>query len=170
MKIGKMLWVCLFPALMLSLLVAGHACAENLPPDPGEAGMQTLAGIDSDHDGVRDDVQRWIALTFPQSEKVRAALTQRAKVNQQFVLHAVDPAKSKRTAIGIQKSSACLAYVLPDDYYYVANEFRAVFFNTYDRSKALIQANHHLSGSVSTLVDYEDRKKGCDFNPDLLPN
>ncbi|MDX8380534.1 MAG: hypothetical protein R8M14_00305 [Ghiorsea sp.] len=34
-----------------------------LPPDPGAAGRGTLAGIDSDNDGVRDDVQRWIALT-----------------------------------------------------------------------------------------------------------
>jgi hypothetical protein len=40
-----------------------------LPPDPGEAGKVTLAGIDSDNDGVRDDIQRYIALTYPNSEK-----------------------------------------------------------------------------------------------------
>jgi len=51
-----------------------------LPPDPGEAGKVTLEGIDSDGDGVRDDVQRYIALTYPDSEKTRLALTQHAKV------------------------------------------------------------------------------------------
>jgi hypothetical protein len=33
----------------------------NLPPDPGQAGKLTIDGIDVDKDGVRDDVQRWIA-------------------------------------------------------------------------------------------------------------
>ncbi len=28
------------------------------PPDPGPEGKKSLQGIDSDHDGVRDDVQR----------------------------------------------------------------------------------------------------------------
>jgi len=35
-----------------------------LPPNPGEAGKATLQGIDSDNDGVRDDIQRYIALTL----------------------------------------------------------------------------------------------------------
>lgn len=47
-----------------------------LPPDPGEAGKQTLQGIDSDNDGVRDDVQRHIALAYPSSARVRSALFQ----------------------------------------------------------------------------------------------
>ncbi|MCF6156788.1 MAG: hypothetical protein E3K36_16465 [Candidatus Brocadia sp.] len=31
-----------------------------LPPDPGKAGKETLLGIDTDGDGVRDDIQRRI--------------------------------------------------------------------------------------------------------------
>ena len=50
-----------------------------LPPDPGAAGKTTLQGVDSDGDGVRDDVQRYIALTYPNSEKTRATLTQYTK-------------------------------------------------------------------------------------------
>lgn len=37
----------------------------NLPPDPGEAGKATLVGIDSDDDGVRDDVQIAIYERYP---------------------------------------------------------------------------------------------------------
>ena len=47
---------------------------DGLPPDPGEAGKATLEGIDSDQDGIRDDIQRYIALTYPDSQKTRAAL------------------------------------------------------------------------------------------------
>ena len=32
---------------------AGGDVVKGLPPDPGEAGKATLAGIDSDNDGVR---------------------------------------------------------------------------------------------------------------------
>lgn len=50
----------------------------NLPPHPGEAGKQTLLGIDSDNDGVRDDVQIAIARHYPEpeDEKARLALEQ----------------------------------------------------------------------------------------------
>ncbi len=39
----------------------------NLPPDPGEAGKATIDGIDADKDGMRDDVQRWIATEWGHS-------------------------------------------------------------------------------------------------------
>lgn len=50
-----------------------------LPPDPGEAGKATLEGIDSDHDGLRDDVQREVFFLAPDSERLRMGLTQLAK-------------------------------------------------------------------------------------------
>ena len=53
-----------------------------LPPDPGEAGKQTLEGIDSDNDDLRDDVQREIMFLAPESEKLRMALGQEAKIAQ----------------------------------------------------------------------------------------
>jgi len=40
----------------------------NLPPDPGQAGKLTIDGIDVDKDGVRDDVQRWIAQNWGHSQ------------------------------------------------------------------------------------------------------
>lgn len=55
-----------------------------LPPDPGEVGKATLEGIDSDHDGIRDDVQREIMFLAPESTKKRDALIQIAKVDLHF--------------------------------------------------------------------------------------
>lgn len=54
----------------------------NLPPDPGPAGKQTIEGIDSDKDGVRDDVQRFIAEHWGHSERTVAVLTNIAKAKQ----------------------------------------------------------------------------------------
>ena len=50
----------------------------NLPPDPGVAGKATLAGIDSDNDGVRDDVQIAIYERHPSEPEKRAVLEQEA--------------------------------------------------------------------------------------------
>ena len=46
-----------------------------LPPDPGAEGKKTLLGIDTDGDGVRDDIQRYIYLTYPDDKKLRLGLT-----------------------------------------------------------------------------------------------
>ena len=54
----------------------------HLPPDPGEAGKRTIEGIDSDGDGVRDDVQRFIAEHWGQSERAVKVLTKIAKAKQ----------------------------------------------------------------------------------------
>src|SRR4051812_15405493 len=41
------------PEVKISTIITQSASIANLPPDPGEAGKATVAGIDSDHDGVR---------------------------------------------------------------------------------------------------------------------
>lgn len=56
-----------------------------LPPDPGEAGKATLEGIDSNHDGVRDDLEREIVYMYPQNEEVRRVLRAMMKNEQEFI-------------------------------------------------------------------------------------
>ena len=147
---------------------SSNAIFTNLPPDPGAAGKLTLAGIDSDNDGVRDDVQRWILMTYPNSQKTRAALTQRTKMMQQFLLDAANPVKSLSNAVQMGRDRSCLAYVQRKDFYNIGMEQKAIFLNTYTRSKAWLQAGRHLSGNMFTSL--ADEKLGCDFNPDVMPN
>jgi len=46
----------------------------NLPPHPGFKGRKTLLGIDSDNDGIRDDIQIAITRLLPDEPHKRAAL------------------------------------------------------------------------------------------------
>jgi len=148
--------------------VSDDRSLSGLPPDPGPAGRATLEGIDSDNDGVRDDVQRWIAINYPSSEKTRMALKQLALTQQQFVLDSVDPVKSLNNAVQRGKAIDCLFYISPSDAPTIINEFKAITLNTYTRSKAYLQADHHLSGNVfSSDLDW---KQSCNFDPDALPN
>ena len=84
----------LSPGVKISATITQSTPVTNLPPDPGEAGKATVAGIYSDHDGVRDDVQRYIELTITDSARHREALKNVARNTQRELL-----AKTKEEAI-----------------------------------------------------------------------
>lgn len=82
----------------------------NLPPDPGEAGKATRDGIDSDKDGMRDDVQRWIALEWSHSPLAVKALTIQAQQLLRAVQYGDDLGREetqKRFAKESMRESAC---------------------------------------------------------------
>lgn len=54
----------------------------DFPPDPGSAGKATFAGIDSDQDGIRDDVQRHIILANADNPTVIPILLNLAKTSE----------------------------------------------------------------------------------------
>ncbi|MFA5991179.1 MAG: hypothetical protein WC794_02965 [Candidatus Doudnabacteria bacterium] len=56
-----------------------------LPPDPGEEGKKTLEGIDSDHDGIRDDLQREMVFMYPNNDEVRRILRAMVKKEQDII-------------------------------------------------------------------------------------
>lgn len=153
-----------------------------LPADPGEAGKTTLVGIDSDNDGLRDDIQRYIALTHVDSAKYRAVLTQYAKHFQEKLIYADDPIKS--VALGHERMlvGACEQYI--DSvviHSFQGREFSprkkmiGQILNTVERSRAYFRYNDHLAGNTfmnpePTMYDKTPLKKYCDFDPDQLPN
>ena len=59
-------------------LTLDDVLGKNLPPDPGVAADATIAGIDANQNGIRDDVELAIFQTYPNSAKTRAVLLQYA--------------------------------------------------------------------------------------------
>jgi hypothetical protein len=144
-----------------------------VPPDPGAAGNSTLSGIDSDGDGVRDDVQRYIGLTYPQSAKERAALTQTA-----LALEAELTGNSNGTQ-QLTNAMDCVNYILMNSDADVAGgkaarnvylSLRAVVLNTADRAKAFFQADNKLGSTVSFSTPYLQKASRCLIDPSLFPN
>ena len=69
-----------YPGVKASFLVDGHwPDKAGLPKDPGGAADATPLGVDSNNNGVRDDIERYIHYTFTDSEKTRLALSDLAK-------------------------------------------------------------------------------------------
>lgn len=121
----------------------------SLPPDPGEAGGQTLEGIDSDHDGVRDDVQRWIAY-LPDETTVRAAVTQLVLAEQDFVSNAgrevevlLQAVKARHAAHDCLEAIAGLEYLLS-----IAADAELQLLNTRERSVAYASSERTLPARV----------------------
>lgn len=148
------------------------AAASNLPPDPGEEGKKTLAGIDSDDDGVRDDVQRYIALTYPDSEKTRAGLTQYAKSVQGALLDADDKELSMKHEEKISKADDCIEFMLGTDEYdqYISNEALPMILNTKERTMAYFKYDEQLGGEVFSLTPEDQLRFSCDIDPSTLSN
>ena len=53
-------------------LTLDDVMGKNLPPDPGADADKTIAGIDSNHNGIRDDVELAIFKEYPTSAKTRS--------------------------------------------------------------------------------------------------
>jgi hypothetical protein len=109
--------------------------------DPGEAGKKTLAGIDSDNDGVRDDVQRWINEEYPMSTSpsTHQALKQGAKTMQAIVLNSENRAAAIQAQIKDLEAASCLWWIKGADTK-IEKLARAHFYNTPER----IQANFRV--------------------------
>jgi hypothetical protein len=135
-----------------------------LPPDPGEAGKLTIEGIDSDGDGVRDDVQRWIVLSFPDQPAIRAGLRQFAIAQQRALLDAESEELALINRDEKDRARGCLAAIagLHEGYRYFTS-LEAQMLNTRARSLAYIQYDSHLRGHVFHLTDVTLGM--CDFDP-----
>ena len=131
-----------------------------LPPDPGEAGQQTLEGIDFDNDGVRDDVQRWIALNYLGQPSAVNTLRAYAASHQSLITTSSDfernAAHKRRTrAIG------CWQHLFAEDDFKGLDAADGVILNTAERFAGLRVAEGHFAGRIWTTESDEFGQAAC---------
>ena len=141
---------------------------DQLPPDPGEAGKATLTGVDSDGDGLRDDIQRYIALTYPDSQKTRAALRQYTFALNKVMLESPDEESALNNTELIHRASECLWYIHSRQSIRMSDLLMAEYLNTMDRSRAYLEYNTKLGGHVFGGKDFDEYKSSCTFDPDTM--
>lgn len=140
----------------------------DLPPDPGEAGKATLEGIDSDGDSIRDDIQRYIALTYPDSEKTRAALRQYTLALDKTILESPDEESALNNTEHMHRAHECLWYIHSENSIKISDVLIAEYLNTVDRSRAYLDYNDYLGGHVFGGKDFDEYKSSCIFDPDSM--
>ena len=143
-----------------------------LPPDPGEAGKATIDGIDADKDGVRDDVQRWIAQEWGHSQLAVKGLT---IVAQQYLLgvhhggDSLSKEEARKLSPDSMRKSMCSSSLETEEmlkgraYDKVALQVT----NTPERWKRSKEFDYLFAHGVYTLPDITPAE-ACGFDPEAL--
>ena len=150
-------------------LIHGH----RLPPEPDpKLNNSTLLGIDSNHNGVRDDVERWIYLTNAHPIE-RGLFMQSARAYQKVI---VDPSKAHETTKYLDDVVSCelyLKYIEKDQpisrYRDIEEEISQIQFNTLVRHMAYERYNAEFNGEVFSAPKASKGKCFFDKNGNLAP-
>jgi len=158
--------------LHITWVVNGHV----LPPEPDKAlNDSTLLGVDSNNNGVRDDVERWIYKTYDHPIE-RGIFMQSARAYQKVI---VDPKKAHETMKYIVNATHCESYwsmgelrmkkrhlhYTIGEYRDIEQEIRSTQFNTLGRIVAYHRFNKKLSGGVfGDSLKPDEWGKLCEFD------
>jgi hypothetical protein len=74
-----------------------------VPPDPGPSGSTTVTGTDSDNNGVRDDIDRFIATKYGLSVNATKAASTSARARQAVLI--ADPTSRTAARTALQDSA-----------------------------------------------------------------
>jgi hypothetical protein len=130
-----------------------------LPPDPSEAGKITLAGIDTDGDGVRDDVERLIAF-MNISVQQSSILQDIAKNMQQDITIAMPKDDAIQQIRQELTSGECLRYLLgTEQAIALKKQVREAMLNTRERLLAYAAIDALFGGE--TTLDLLEGQAAC---------
>lgn len=142
----------------------------------GESSVSTaaqsngIAGVDTNGNGVRDDVEKYINETYsdPAQADTKSALMQYAKVLQATLLDAATttatPASVKAAETHLQDivmAFECLGARRPDDFVTVDVELLNVVLDTEERQQAYLKAAELAEGAVTQFLDPEKWTAAC---------
>ncbi|OQX58013.1 MAG: hypothetical protein B5M52_06135 [Helicobacteraceae bacterium 4484_230] len=143
-------------------VIHGH----RLPPEPDpKINNSTLLGIDSNNNGVRDDVERWIYMTYNHPIE-RGLFMQSARAYQKVI---VDPGRAHETTKYINDSVSCELFWKYKEtnhpitkYRDIEGEISQIQFNTINRYIAYKKYNAEFNGEVFGVPPASKDK--CEFN------
>ena len=159
-------------------LTMDDVIGNNLPPDPGAEADKTVAGVDFNKNGIRDDVELAIFKAYPNSAKTRAVLLQYALALQ---MEAVQKVVNKETVIATvqeeDRADICVADALvPRKNPESSREYSDIEkIDTYIDFVKKIQLNIEARKKARTdfyekIGSYNSLSNKCDIDYLLLPN
>ncbi|PHQ64728.1 MAG: hypothetical protein COB99_08050, partial [Sulfurimonas sp.] len=132
----------------------------------------TLLGIDSNNNGVRDDVERYLLDKYKNHHKIVSEIALQSGRAFQIVLE--HPENARKTNIVFRSALYCGWYFQDDansfgdpiliDSDMMEYKYEELQLNTKGRIRAYLEYNHNLSGGVYRAVYGPEAKKLCDFN------
>ena len=146
---------------------------KNLPPDPGAEADKTVAGIDANKNGIRDDVELAIFKEYPNSAKTRAVLLQYALALQMDVTQPF-PNKETVTEVVREQSRAydCVnKSIITEDFYKYIEEGDKLLNFVKNRQRDTPERINARKDFVRYVGSYsESENEVCDIALSTLPN
>ena len=148
---------------MVWLAVGVASCGGGSSDSPSPATQETVAGIDANGDGVRDDIESYIDTAYPASTQgaVNRALRQFARAAQETMIDASAPAPSVTHAGERFRALECLMAKRPADFHLIFVELRARVLNTTARSLAYLRADQHVKTEQLALLSADQWEGAC---------
>jgi len=150
-------------------VVDGHV----LPPEPDKAlNDSTLLGIDSNNNGVRDDVERWIYETYKCKHPIYIDIAMQAARAYKQVLETPEKAKIIHDTV-VNAPLYCASYYEFEAQFFndpilvherIDAPVKSKYFNTKARSDVYWEYDKALSGDSYPLPKDNEMKSFCDFN------
>src|SRR3989338_99119 len=162
--------VALIHSTRLSLV---DVMGQRLPPDPGTAADATIAGVDGNENGIRDDVELAIFKEYPDSAKTRAVLLQYALALQMEVTQKI---VNEGTVIAVAQDSGrayqCVGEIVSrdnfDTFIAITEGFHSFVEERQWNTPARMAA--HKEFYRGNLGSYSSLKETCDLDLNVLPN
>lgn len=147
--------------LLLSSLLTSCGSADQAPSATNAT--TTVAGVDTNGDGVRDDIETYIDTTYPGStqNETNKALRQYAQAVQSTVIHADDPALSQQHVHERFRALECLMARRATDFHPIFVELRARLLDTTARSTAYLKADEQVKAVDLPLKPMEQWAAQC---------
>jgi hypothetical protein len=136
---------------------------EDPPPGSGSA-TETVAGVDADNDGLRDDVQSYVYASY--SDPVdRTAAIQLAKSLQRLLINGTTEAKALTEGAVMNKAIDCLYSRDAEKFGDRVEGIEGLVVNTGARARAYARAGAFLSGGNFTVSTVANNAASCEVNP-----
>ena len=157
--------------LTIAWIVNGHV----LPPEPDKTlNDSTLLGIDTNDNGVRDDVERNIYKTYQNKHPIHIDIAIQASRGYKLVLET--PEKAKEIHDEVNNPIDCNWYykayakflnepLLVNEN--IVTKIFSIYFNTKEREDLYRKYDSLLSGGTYVLPEIEDMKSKCDFDTNV---
>lgn len=144
----------------------------HLPPTPNEEeNNATLAGVDANKNGIRDDVELAIFKKYPDSPRIRAAELQYALTQQMFLTRVFNIETWKAVAEENSRSFNCISEVFPRDnlsvYIEITNGYTKEVETFVYNSKLRVNAKEKIYNFITSYGDASGNV--CDVDLNTLP-
>jgi hypothetical protein len=145
-------------------------------PDPTE-NDKTLLGIDTNNNGVRDDVERWLIFRYKNDHRIVTEIGFQGARADQFML--ANPDKPFEADKLVSAAQDCNSYfqhyadgfdepILINHDILSSTAYKTMQFNTKERIEAYLAYDKKLSGGVYKMPFPSEKRVLCAFDVDTL--